>query len=306
MNDALTSFEEYITKQDRSPLTIRGYMTDLKDFAAWFEKTNGEPLAPARITPTDVKEYKQHLLTVKRLKANTVNRRLSSISAFTLWARQTGQIQSDPAENIKTVQQTLVAPKWLDKNEQFALQRAIEHDLQISKLRYPKRWITRRRDASLTIFLLNTGLRLTELLALQLGDIQMSERKGSIRVQSGKGGKQRTVPLNVEARQALQEWLAVRPQTESQRVWIAVETESDKLSSRAVQRVFQRYAEDAGIAEFSPHIARHTFAKNLVNKGIGLEKIAALLGHANLNTTRLYITPDNRDLENAVEQLGNE
>lgn len=301
--DTLKPFETYLHDQDRSRLTIQGYLTDLEHFSRWFEQTNGEALTPKRVTPIDVKEYKQHLLTVERLKASTVNRRLSAISAYARWARQSGQIRSDPTNNIKTVKQVAAAPKWLDKNEQFALQRAIERDLQISKLRYPKRWITRRRDASLTLFLLHTGLRLTELLAMQLDDIQLSERKGSVLVQNGKGGKQRSVPLNSDARKALQEWLVVRPKSDSDMVWVAVETESDRLSGRAVQRVLQRYAQDAGLETFSPHIARHTFAKNLVNKGIGLEKVAALLGHANLNTTRLYITPDKRDLENAVELL---
>ena len=73
--------------------------------------------------------------------------------------------------------------------------------------------------------------------------------------------------------------------------------------ARAVQRILQRYAQDAGLEELTPHICRHTFAKNLVNNGVSLEKVAALLGHANLNTTRLYITPDKRDLEFAVEKL---
>lgn len=299
----LTEFEQYLADQDRSRLTIQGYLTDLENFSRWFEQTNGEALTPERITPTDVKEYKQHLLTVERLKANTVNRRLSAISAFSRWARQSGKIQSDPTDNIRTVKQVAAAPKWLDKNEQFALQRAIERDLQISKLRYPKRWVTRRRDASLTLFLLHTGLRLTELLAMHMDDVQISERKGSVLVQNGKGGKQRSVPLNADARKALQEWLAVRPQCDSDLIWVSVESGSGQLSGRAIQRVLQRYAQDAGLETFSPHIARHTFAKNLVNKGIGLEKVAALLGHINLNTTRLYVTPDKRDLENAVEQL---
>jgi integrase/recombinase XerC len=298
-----TTFEDYLSDQDRSPLTTRGYLADLEHFSRWFSQTNGEALSPERLTPTDVKEYKQHLLVVERRKASTINRRLAALSAYTKWARETGQIHSDPTENVKSVRQVTSAPKWLDKHEQFALQRTIERDLQLSKLRYPKRWVTRRRDASLTLFLLNTGLRLSELTAMRLGDVQLSERKGSVLVQNGKGSKQRTVPLNTEARKALQEWLDVRPVTGSEHVWLAVESGSDGLSGRAVQRILQRYAQDAGLEELTPHICRHTFAKNLVNQEVGLEKVGALLGHANLNTTRLYITPDERDLEFAVEKL---
>ena len=67
--------------------------------------------------------------------------------------------------------------------------------------------------------------------------------------------------------------------------------------------VLKRYAQDAGLDELTPHMLRHSFAKNLANRGVGLEKIAVLLGHSSLNTTRIYITPDTKDLELAVEQL---
>ncbi len=301
--ESFKPFETYLHEQDCAVLTVRGYLADLEHFALWFNQTNAEALSPERLTPTDVKAYKQHLLVVERRKASTVNRRLAALSAYTKWALGTGQIHSDPTLNVKSVKQVANAPKWLDKQEQFALQRTIERDLQLSKLRYPKRWVTRRRDASLTLFLLNTGLRLGELIAMRLGDVQLSERKGSLLVQNGKGNKQRNVPLNLEARKTLQEWLAIRPQTESDYVWVAVEGEQDGLSGRAVQRILERYAQEAGLEELTPHTCRHTFAKNLVNQGVGLEKVAALLGHANLNTTRLYVTPDARDLELAVEKL---
>jgi integrase/recombinase XerC len=299
----ITTFEHYLSDQDRSPLTASGYLADVKHFSAWFELTNHEALSSERVTPSDIKAYKQHLLVVDRRAASTVNRHLAALSAYFKWARETGQVHSDPTERVKSVQQVANAPKWLDKHEQFALQRAIERDLQLSKLRFPKRWLTRRRDASLVLFLLNTGLRLSEATALRLGDIQISERKGNVHVQNGKGSKQRNVPLNTDARNALQQWLDVRPVTGSDHIWLAVESDSDSLSGRAVQRILQRYAQDAGLEELTPHICRHTFAKNLVNNGTGLEKVAALLGHANMNTTRLYITPDERDLERAVEAL---
>jgi integrase/recombinase XerC len=232
-----------------------------------------------------------------------VNRKLAALSALMSWAKSCGKISSDPTEGIKLVQQTVSAPKWLDRKEQFSLQRAIEKDLQLSKLRYPKRWLTRRRDASLVQFLFNTGLRLSETIALHLNDVELSDRRGSVLVRMGKGNKQRRVPLNSEARKALQEWMAVRPQTDSHFVWVAVESETNGLSGRAVQRVMHRYGQDAGLEELTPHVARHTFAKNLVNSGVGLEKVASLLGHSSLNTTRIYTTPDEHDLEMAVEKL---
>lgn len=302
MNAVLNSFEQYLTGQDVSPLTTQGYLADLRHFARWFEQTNGEELTVQRITPTDVKEYKQFLLTVERRKASTVNRRLAALSSLTRWARQCGQIQSDPTEYIKCVANVARGPKWLDKHQQYALNRAIENDLQLAKMRYPKRWLIRRRDASLVLFLLHTGLRLSEVVGLHMTDVSLSERKGNVLVQHGKGGKQRSVPLNSDARRALQEWYAVRPKGEY--LWTAVDGENNPaLTGRAVQRILARYAKAAGIDELTPHVCRHTFAKNLVDNEVGLEKVAALLGHSSLNTTRVYITPSERDLEQAVENL---
>ncbi len=301
MNKQLTNFQNYLDDQDLSPLTIKGYLSDLNHFARWFEQTNGEQLTVQRITPTDVKEYKHFLLGVERRKAGTVNRRLAALAALCKWARQTKQITSDPTENIKGVAGVVRGPKWLDKHEQHSLMRAIENDLELAKKNYPKRWVTRRRDASMVLFLLHTGLRLSEAINLQMSDIQLSERKGSVLVQNGKGNKQRSVPLNSDARKALQEWNEVRPQ--SDHLWMTVEGEHESLSGRTVQRVLQRYAKTADVKELTPHICRHTFAKNLVDNGVGLEKVAALLGHSSLNTTRIYIVPSERDLELAVEHL---
>lgn len=303
MTDYLPQYRQYLAAQDNAPLTIRGYLADLAHFARWFQQTNGEALTPERLTPTDVREYKQFLLAVEHRKASTVNRRLAALSAFARWAQGAGLIHSDPTERIKSVAQEMLAPKWLDRNEQYALQRAIERDLQLARMRYTKRVITRQRDAALVVFMLHTGLRLGEIIALRLGDLQISERKGSVLVRQGKGSKQRTVPLNAEARKALREWLDVRPQSGDDRVWVSVESDSGGLSARGVQRILKRYAQDAGLEQLSPHVLRHSFAKNLVNSGVGLEKIATLLGHSSLNTTRMYITPDERDLELAVENL---
>lgn len=299
-----SAFEQYLQDKDVSILTLRGYLSDVQQFAGWFEQSNNETFNLPAITPTDIREYRQFLQNTEKRKASTVNRKLAALSALMRWGIQSGQITSDPTENVKSVQQSVAAPRWLDKHEQFALQRAIEKDLQLAQLRYPRRYITRRRDASLILFLLHTGLRLSEVVALELSDVQVSERKGSTLVRRGKGNKQRSVPLNSEARKALQDWLAVRPQVSDAFIWVAVESPADEgISGRAVQRILHRYALDAGLQGLTPHILRHTFAKNLANKNVGLEKIAALLGHSSLNTTRIYVTPDAHDLERAVEQL---
>jgi site-specific recombinase XerD len=304
MTEPFVAFRVYLIERDRSQLTINGYLADLSHYRRWFEQTNGEPFSPQVVTPIDVREYRQFLLNVERRKASTINRRLAALSAFMAWAKQVGLIEHDPTQNIRNVAQVNGGPKYLDKKQQYALQRAVEKDVQLSRLRYPKRWVARQRDASLVVVLLNTGLRLQEALDLHLSDVQIGDRKGQINVRHGKGIKQRIIPLNADARKALQEWMEVRPKGISDFLWVAVENAAKgPLSGRSVQRVILRLGQDAGLENLTPHMLRHSFAKNLLDNGVGLEKVAALLGHSNLNTTRVYITPNQNDLEKAVECL---
>jgi site-specific recombinase XerD len=206
--------------------------------------------------------------------------------------------------------QTLQIPtRWLTEKEQTSLDQAIERDLRISNMRYPKRWITRRRDASIILFLLNTGVGLAELVAMRLGDVQIAASKGSLLVPSGKRSKPRTIPLNADARKTLQEWLAVRPQSDSDLIWVGVEGTNGGLSTRAVQRILDRYAAEAGLSALTAKACRHTFAKNLESLGVELEKITMLLGLTNVNSTRIYKTPDDGNgntesgLHKAVQKL---
>jgi site-specific recombinase XerD len=304
VNRLMTEFEQYLRERYRSPLTARGYGADARQFAAWLEQVNKAAFNLSAVTPSDIREYRQHLQSTERRRASTINRKLAAIAALMAWATSTGQVASDPTDGIRSARLVPSAPKWLDEREQLELQSAIEQDLRLAKLRYPKRIVTRRRDASLALFLLHTGLRLSEAVDLRLGDVEIGERRGSVLVRNGKGGKQRQVPLNSEARQAVRDWLAVRPQSDDH-LWVGVECDSgDGMNGRSVQRMLRRYAQDAGLGDLSPHVLRHTFAKNLVNKGVGLEKVASLLGYSNLNTARIYfVTPGERDLEVAVETL---
>jgi len=302
MPTMIDEYKTYLENEDLSALTVTGYLADTRLFVAWFEKNNREEFSLENVTPSDVREYRQFLQTEQGLKASTVNRKLASLSSLMNWGVENGRISSNPAAKMKYVKQAAQSPKWLDKNEQYALQRAMEKDVQLAQLRYPKRWLTRRRDLSIVNFMLNTGLRLSETISLKLDDVEMSERKGQVLVRQCKGNKERVVPLNADAREALNEWLRVRPQTNCSRLWLSVESATDEgLTGRAVQRVLKRYGEDAGIEKLTPHVLRHSFAKNLTNKGVGIEKVAQLLGHENLNTTQIYIKPDFKDLEKALE-----
>ncbi|HNB50467.1 MAG TPA: tyrosine-type recombinase/integrase [Anaerolineales bacterium] len=301
----INHFIAFLQQQERTLLTPKGYPSDLSHFAHWFETTHAEILTLAGITPTDVRQYRQHMLRIEKCSAHTIKRRLATLTGFLDWGVHTGQIEYNRGQDVQHVPNVPEGPKYLDQREQAVLQRTLEKDVQYARLRYPKRWMVRQRDASLVTFLLHTGLRLQEALALCLEDVQLTAQKGQMLVRGGKGGKQGIVPLNTDARQALQKWLAIRPESyPDAHVWIPIEgTYTGGLSSRSVQRMIQRYGQEAGLDHLTPHMLRHTFGKNLVDSGVGLETVAALLGHANLNTTRRYLTPNQHDLEDAVEQI---
>jgi integrase/recombinase XerC len=134
-----------------------------------------------------------------------------------------------------------------------------------------------------------------------MGDITLDDRKGSVTVREGKGTKRREVPLNAKARKAIIEYLRVRPDVDSDELFLGQRNEG--VQSKTIQRAVQRFAKKAGLKNATPHTLRHSFAKALIDAGVSLEKVATLLGHSNLNTTRIYMAPGEEDLEDAVGRI---
>ncbi len=298
MSSDFEPFRAHLVNLGRSDRTVAGYLIDIKTFASWFEQTNGYPLAPDNLTPTDVREYRQFLLNVQKAKASTINRQLAVLRAYGLWAKSSGSIPYNPVDGIKSIAQQKHAPKWLDRREQAALHREAERRIQVAKTASAKRQAI--RDHCILIVLLNTGLRVNELTNLEMMDITLMDRKGELRVRAGKGEKQRVLPLNNTVRKSLKAWFDVRPETDLQKVFIS---QRGPLKARAVQSLLEDLGKSARISKMTPHMARHTFAKNLVNSGVTLEKVAMLLGHTSLDTTMVYTTPGFSDLDQAVRVL---
>jgi len=303
----ICAFTNWLREQDKSEVTIQGYTRVLRSFSRWFAGINGDEFCSEGITPSDVREYRKHLMVVRKHKANTVNHHLAAIQAFARYAIANGEIESNPADGIKRVTITRGAPRWMDRKEQHRLQRALEKEW-ISAQTKNQRFLAIRNQAILGLFL-NTGLRVGELCALNLDDIQLSARKGVLLVRQGKGSKQRQIPLNGAARKVLEAWFPARQEkmtelgipADSQSIFIGQRGQS--LTVRGVQKVFTLYKLEARIENLTPHITRHTFAKNLIEAGVSLEKVADLLGHESLETTRGYTLPSQLDLEKAVGSL---
>jgi site-specific recombinase XerD len=146
-----------------------------------------------------------------------------------------------------------------------------------------------------------TGIRVSELCSLMLSDVETSERKGTLTVRSGKGGKFRILPLNVDARQAITAYLKVRPTVSADQLFIGQRGQG--ISSRAVELLVTKYGRLAGLEDVTPHTLRHSFGKHALDAGADLVSVSALLGHQRLETTAIYTTPSQRDLERVVEKL---
>jgi len=253
--------------------TATAYADHLRHFSIWFEQTNGQALDKTNLTQTDAREYRQHLQQ-RGASPATINVRLAALRSFAAWC--------DVALYVAGVEQQPLAPRWLDRREQSALLREAERAINAANFSTRKGLAT--RDRAVIVLLLNTGLRVSELCALQPDDVTIGERSGQLVVRAGKGSKQRTVALNKEARAALGAIplpLPVRP--------------------RQVQRAIEELGRRAGVPA-TPHTLRHTFAKNLADH-VPADRVAALLGHTNLNSTRRYTIPGQHDLQAAVETL---
>jgi integrase/recombinase XerC len=282
-----SSIENYIAYQkstDKSPSTLASYRSDLIQFSIWFQSVNGVKMTLFNITPTDARQYKQHLIS-SGLRPQTINRRLLSLKYFLKWGWDTKKVKY-PFPLPKTVKQTQAIPKWLSRTEQNQVFRHIE--------RYGK-----PRDIAIVRVLMNTGLRVSELCNLKWMHVIMTDRKGKLLVNAGKGRKYREVPLNKDARQA---FLDLDYKTHAGSDAFIFSGQRGVLTPRGVQLMLKRL--NILGEPLSPHQLRHTFCKNLVDAGISLEKVASLAGHERLDTTKLYCHPSFADLSEAVERIG--
>ena len=287
--DLLRRFEKHLLSEGKSVHTIRAYTRDLRLFAQWSATTNGKSLTPEAITPIDVRQYRSYLLTVKGSKPATVNRKLASLSAFCDWAREARIIVANPVQGMAQVEEVRPAPKWLDKKGQYALLRAVQERGRV-------------RDVALITMMLHTGLRVSEVAKLRMSDLSISPRKGTLTVHGGKGGKFRQVPLNADARKALQAYLGERPEV-GDGDFLFLGQRGGALKPPGIYHLIRRYAYDVRLEEVTPHTLRHTFGKNLVDAGVSLNRVAQLLGHESVDTTRIYTTPSEQDLQREVEKV---
>lgn len=291
-NNFIEQFQEYMTVAGKSAHTIRAYSQDLQTFIRWFELSVEEPFTPRAVDPGDLHDYKNYLIGRGRRPATT-NRRLKALVTFFRWAKRRQLVADNPFEIVEAIfvkEQKDISPHWLERQEQRAIIRAARESGS-------------KRDLAIIQTLLGTGLRLSELAALRVDDLDLGERRGRLQVRIGKGGKARTIPLDGKTRQALESYLSKREKDGSKQLFLG---QRGPLNQAGINYLVSKYAYQAKLEDCTPHTLRHSFAKNLVDAGIPLDQVASLLGHESLDTTRIYTRPSQRDLERAVRKAAGE
>ncbi len=279
-------FSEFLNEQDISANTVNALILDIRKFAKWFTTANQEPWDIERVTIRDISDFKEHLRTEKRQAASTINRNLASIRKYFKWLSGKGCIEVNPTIGIKELKKQPLAPQGLTRAEVRKLLREVELRKDI-------------RSKGIFSLILYTGARLSDVVSLELSDVMINDRSGTVFYRYGKGSKQRTVPLPLNARKALSEYISTRPPVESQKVFLG---ERGALNSRGVQAVFEKYRALTGIGNLHCHVLRHTFSHNFLSSAEkggasgNLVQLASILGHESLNTTAIYT-------KNSVEQL---
>lgn len=280
--------------RNTSPHTVRAYESDVSQYLSWIAADRGRKLSSLTADDLDLSTVRLFLADLNRLgqARSSVSRKLSAVRGFVRYLRREDLIDHDPAA-------LAVAPK-LDKTIPAHLSEPeMERLLEVPDASTP----LGRRDRAILELFYASGLRLSELVGVDLEDINLSSRV--VRVM-GKGGKERIVPFNHAAERAIRAWLtdrtaiimtaarsgrpSGRPAGRSRRDEpVFVNYRGGRLTGRSVHRLVGRYVLQCSTRlGISPHALRHSFATHLLQRGADLRAIQELLGHVRLSTTERY------------------
>ena len=265
-------------------ITHERYVTGLAAFRAWYLQSYPEELDAALLTDDEVRDYRVYLTSVKGYKAATVNAYLAPIRAI---VRAQGRTLK-----VKGVKQVQKPVETLDARDLGRLINAVDGS----------HW-SDKRDVALINVMARAGLRVSEALALKVGDVELGPRSGTLLVRTGKGLKERRLALSSEARDTVKAYLQVRPKVTGDLLFLSRTHRA--LDPRDVQRLVSEAARRAGIKfTVTPHTLRHSFATRFLAKNQGdIATLATILGHANISTTTRYLHPNAQRVQEMIEEM---
>lgn len=268
--------------------TLNSYRQDLAGFADWLQQHRGKTMPEA--AEEDIQGY--IALRFPQSKPRSISRLIASLRRFYRFALREAQVSIDPTIRIETPKLPRSLPKSLSEEDVERLIEAPDSNTDLGL-----------RDRAMLETLYATGLRVSELVGMQVTELSLSD--GVVRV-TGKGSKTRLVPLGEQAVEWLTRYLSEsRPAILQQRLsdHLFVTQRGGGMTRQAFWYLIKRYAALAGIiTHLSPHVLRHAFATHLLNHGADLRVVQMLLGHADISTTQIY-THVARERLNQLHQM---
>ena len=284
-----------LERRGKSRHTLDAYRRALEHFAWWIRVTYGEAVEPAKVIPRDIRDWLAFQQTVEKAMPTTISLRRVAVGRFFRWAVKRGIARDNPVEESPSI-------RW-DRNGRKP-KALLDHDVR--KFLRAVHAGGSLRDTAMVEVMLGTGVRVSELLALRVGDVEIKQRSGFLTVHRGKMANFRRIPLTAPVRKVLHAYLETHPESDDPNapLWLG---QRGPLSDRsAVSRMLQKYALKAGIDPFGPHTLRHTFATRYLQANSGdLRGLASLLGHTSLNTVMIYTQPSEDELAKRMEKVEN-
>lgn len=289
----LDDFIAYISaERGLAANTVAAYRRDLQSFVRFCA---AEKLEVESVTPEDLTSWLERLRAGRApasvpLRPSSVARMLSSIRSLYRFLVREGLVAVDPTATLGSPKRARSIPKAMRLDEVEAL------------LAQPGEDLLGRRDRAILETLYGAGLRISELVDLDLDDVDLDE--GSVLVRAGKGSKSRRVPLGRAARMAVGNYLtttrgdlARRSQGPTARGALFLNARGGRLSRQGCWKILKGHARASGLSErVSPHTMRHSFATHMLDAGADIRVVQELLGHANLTTTQVYTLVSDRRL----------
>ena len=286
LSSEVSSFLDYCrVEKGLATNTLEAYSRDLKAFAAFRKPENGIPELE------DLRLYLDSLYKTG-LGSRSIARHLATLRNFYRFLASDGKIEVDPTERLVAPKQWQNIPKFLNREQ-------IDKLLAAPDIAKP----TGVRDRAMLELLYATGLRVSELCAVRIADLQFDA--GVLRT-IGKGNKQRLTPVGKSALAAVREYLqAARPKLLSGRAspFLFVTARGGRLTRQAFWKLLLGHGKRAGIFQgLTPHVIRHSFATHLLEGGADLRSVQTMLGHADISTTQIYTHVMRSRLRQTIEQ----